>query len=1408
MNIFPLNTSQYSMWMNEKSFPKEAINTISFRLYFPDQEAAVVKMAADTVINSCDLFRLRFMQDAEEKLFLEKTADPVHCSELERERSLSETGKLCEILETQKIVNFSSGNLYQAKVFPVREGGSLLLFLFHHILTDGYGMCQIAQMVLDNLNGRESQQVCREFKETDVSKKYDGEEEKRFWISYFDQVQAEGELFHEEAEGCSRTCYSYTLSGELTNQICSYADAHGITPASVFSGAFALYLARAGKSKDAVYLMPRLNRETPEERRQMGCYTLVVPVRVTVDNKMKFSELCQAAYLSGKKASAHKNYGISNIIKDLHGSGIISGNISEYTLNYYQPELRSEIPFEIHMSMDGAMHNHLTANITKFKKVFQIDYDGRDGIYTEERVKYFHEALLAIIRQGMNGADKEVGSFQVTGERERERLLHMEGKKIQISETDTIPSLFEKAAEKYGEKPALYAKDVCLTFRELDLMSNRIANGLIQKGIRMGETVMYMLNRDYRLLPAMFGILKAGAAFIPVDPQYPRGRIEYILENSGSSYIISSKDVEAAGEISYLEVDELLSFEKDSDPRLSIPQEQLAYCIYTSGTTGNPKGVMLSHRGIVNITHPDNNPFNRDIVTCGTGITAIGSVCFDISLFEFFVPLFNGMFIELAPDDALADPVKLAGLIRAHGANILHCTPSRLSAYLHEKSFAEALAFVQVILAAGEVLPGSLTDELREDYGIRIYNGYGPTETTIGATITEAGDNLTIGTPIANTGILILDEEGRLLPYGATGEICIYGKGLGIGYKGLEKETALRFVERYGKRVYRTGDLGAFLKDGRLLYSGRNDQQVKIRGLRIEPAEIENCIRAFPGIGSACVIVRTLAGTPHLVGFYTVKQGAAAAEPELRSYLKGRLTSYMVPDILKELEDIPQTPGGKTDLKALEQEPIEYVRTWREPENSFQRAICEAFAAVLGEEKIGLDDNFFELGGDSLHTAELISEIEERLPKVQMVYGDVFRYPTPDMLAQYLYRPDSGREVFEDSLKNLDYRGLDKILGKNIPGGTKSRSLGNVLLTGATGFLGIHILLELLEQPWLYEKIYCLVRPTKRLDETKRLRSTLFYFGDNDYGEEFGNRLFALNGDIAEESIFVEPFKGKIDTVINCAANVAHFAYDDKLEQINTVGVRNLLDFCKKQKASLLQISTISVGGVSPKKKKTSVLTEQDLYIGQEIHNQYILSKYMAEYEILRRAADEGIPVRIMRVGNLQGRMRDGEFQMNRRTNAFTRQISAYVKIGKVPAYVYNSSVNFSPVDEVAKMIVALAALEEEYSVFHVYPPQEVPYRKLFETLESIGYPVEQVSDEEFDRCVKTMGQSREGKRILEGILLENADLRYTDNKVTQEFTENMLTRLNLKWKPVTDSYLTKYFTALEELQMFEREEE
>lgn len=1310
--------------------------------------------------------------------------------------------------------------------------------------------------------------------DAEINEKSDVEENDRFWREYFKGADFEPSLFFGTGQDAEKISVDYSTEEALSGKLQRFAEENHVTVPYVLAAAYGIYLAQASGKKDGVFFMARLNRRQ-EELQTLGCYTLPVPVRVHVEQTDSFGDVCRRVQENARLASAHKSGGFERMMKALKEEGFTAGSLSEYAFNFYSYEVKEadgqeisgegkasrdtkaskSLPeYTLDYSVSGGINNHFRWNL--FKKDGKLTYvfDLRKGVYDKEKAEYFAEAIGNILEYGLS--DARVCDIPSVGQREKEYLLGIRGKEIEIDGNATIPSLFRKAVEKYGRRPALYAGEYSCSFEQLDMLSDAAAARLLDRGVGSGDIVAFLLKRDIRLIPVLLGISKTGAAFVPIDPKYPRDRIQYILNDSGAKYLISSKEAGEAAGREYLDVDELFKgaecwkqilaagrqgqdvigsgraqdsqadtgqaqgsqedtpkaqdSQADSRrPKLPpVSQEQTAYLIYTSGTTGRPKGVMLSHKGIANIVHPDNNPFNRDVTRSGRGITAIGSICFDISLFEIFVPLFNGLFVELGNEKAMLDAGELAEHILRHGADILHCTPSRVVSYLENPRFAEALScHVKSMLLAGEQLPESLVKELTNHYQIRVYNGYGPTETTIGAAITEAGDSRSIGRPIGNTGIVLLNGDRKPVPYGAAGEICVYGHGVGIGYKNRAEETEDKFILWEGKRLYRTGDLGHFDSEGRLIYQGRNDRQIKLRGLRIELSEIEKVMGACPGVLQAACIVRKTERGEHLAGFYTAAKEGRVEKEELRAFMKKRLTSYMVPEVLAQLQEMPQTPGGKTDLKALKEIEVEYARSYTAPASKTEKVICNAFSDVLGVERIGTQDNFFELGGDSLSAVELIAALEKELEweAGKLDYESLFRYPTPALLAEKI-----GGNVEEQnpySIAHMDYNGIDDYLRGNIPQAFDGKigrreHLGNVLLTGATGYLGIHILIELLQDPNICRKVYCLVRPKGRLTAQKRMQNSLFYYAETDFSDVYGEKWEVVEGDITDSHVFAQAFMGQIDTIINSAANVAHYAYGDALENVNRNGVKNLIDYAAAQKALFCQISTISVGGMDDAGGEEKEFSERNFYIGQKIYNQYIYSKYMAEYELLRAAVDRGIGVKIMRVGNLQGRSRDGEFQMNLKSNGFTRKLFSYIKMGAVPDSVYHASVNFSPVDETAHMILTLAKTDARFPVFHVYPPEEAPFESLFRILEKKGYKIDVVSEEEFGKRFQKMKRTKEGRALVEGLLTENPEGTCQEIPVVQKVTEDLLDLAGEAWRPLTEEYLEKYLSALEGMNM------
>ncbi|MCI9136110.1 MAG: amino acid adenylation domain-containing protein [Lachnospiraceae bacterium] len=1388
-----LNLSQREIAMTELSCPGSGKNTISLKLFLPRHTSQQVKKAADIVLDSADIFAA-FLRPTQKGWRMDYGREKKDACRITEEQSADAAEEYMDSADRQPM-NLE-GSLYQAEVIPLLEGGVFLYVRFHHIIIDGYGMSLFVQRVLDVLAGKKIKPSlfaarCGNGIKGDSS----------FWSGYFSDAEFEPSIFSGKATGMEYGSYRVPLPDIILQSMKFLGRQEDVSIPYIAAAAYAFYLAQATDRPDAVFLMPRLNR-TKEQKECLGCYTLLVPVRVSVSPEDTFGTLCRKVKKAAREASAHKDAGFDEILSRLREENVIADTVSEYVFNFYRFSFRTDLPFQVRFNVAGGMQNHITFNLFYNESGgLDVQFDYQKSIYTSGQVRHLCDALFLILSEGVQ--NRKLSNMQTIGEGEYQKIISVTGKSLFIEPDDTISSLFRRAVKKYRDRPAVYAGDVTMSFEELDEMSDRIACGLLRCGVQKGDGAAFLLKRDFRLIPAILGISKAGAAFIPIDPAYPMERISYIVENSRARCILSSKDVEIAENYDYIEIDALAAQEPELDMLPQIGQEDLAYMIYTSGTTGRPKGVMLSHRGIANIVHPDNNPFNRDVTKNCHGIAAIGSICFDISLFEIFVPLMNGLFVELGSEKAMLDAGELAAHILRHHADMLHCTPSRILAYLGNEEFSKALCHVKAILAAGEVLPGSLVRRLKDTYKIRMYNGYGPTETTIGATITEAGDTESIGRPIGNMGVVLLNQNRRPVPFGAVGEICVYGSGVGIGYKDRPEETKSKYIIWNGIRIYRTGDLGYFSKEKNLIYCGRNDRQVKLRGLRIELSEIENVMGEFPGIASCSCMVRKIDKTEHLVGFYTVVGKGAVNEEQLKKHMKSRLTSYMVPDVIKELAEMPQTPNGKTDWKALEAEPLTYTRVYRKPETEKERQICSVFEETLKVSQIGLDDNFFELGGDSLSAAAAVLCIEEtlNLRENQLEFGDLYRFPTPALLLEKIYKKQETDCGFD--IKNLNYQGVDEYLKLHVENEITCSHLGNVLVTGVTGYLGIHILIDLLRHPECCDKIVCLARPKRKLSAEKRVKSSLFYYAEEDFSCNYGEKWLVVEGDITEDSIFARPCPVSIDTIINSAADVAHFSYGDDLDRINRAGVRNLIDYAQKEHAMLCQISTISVSGMTMESRTKEPFCEKDFYVGQEIHNKYIYSKYMAEYEMLRAAVDEGLKIKILRVGNLQGRISDGEFQMNLHSNAFTRQFSSYIKMGAVPQSVYEGSVNFSPVDETAHNIVTLTATGEGGAVFHVYPPVELKFADLFEEVRAMGSPIEVLPEREFEELLRKLRQTEEGRERLQGLVTNEYAKDYHEIPVIQEITERRLEKLSGGWSVITDEYIRKYLSALQGMGLF-----
>lgn len=972
----------------------------------------------------------------------------------------------------------------------------------------------------------------------------------------------------------------------------------------------------------------------------------------------------------------------------------------------------------------------------------------------------------------------------------------------------SFPGAMEARAKAAPDAPAVIACDRSLTYREFDEECNRVANCLIAKGVRPGDRVVGLLPRRSFLISAIYGIMKAGAAYIPCDPEYPADRIRLITEDSGARFIITTPDRMELYPGKALDVSEVTAHADNSRPEVEILPDSIAYMIYTSGSTGRPKGVMIPHRCIANYLYGYYTEFYEPHPEIRVNMLIV-TISFDASLVDLGTSLTSGHALVLANEEECKDVTLLSQLMLRHKVDAFDITPSRLDAMLELPDFAKAVSEAKLLNIGGEGFKTSLINKLfATGFNGLAVNEYGPTECTVGSNhnLLYPDRPISAGPAFYNESERIIDAWGGELPVGAVGELYIFGAGVGAGYNNLPDKTAEAFVDWHGMRGYRTGDLARWDDTGDVTILGRIDHQVKLRGLRIELGEIENVALGYPGLKMAAADVREVSNIQHLCLYYTA-EGEIDTE-KLRTHLAASLTEYMVPDAYTMVEAMPLTPNGKINRKALPEPRIADVEPYVEPEGEIEKTVADAFARILNRERVGANDNFFAIGGTSINAIKVVAALSAAGHPVS--YKNVFEARTPRQIAALIQGKGTetapqahgdGNPADKPELEFADVLGANNL--RTFLDG-ESQSLGNVLLTGATGFMGIHMLHELVTTT--DSKIYCTLRRTGDISAESRLRTMLFYYFDDTFDTQFAEgRICVIEADVTDPvPSCLEG--GKIDTVINCAANVKHFSAGDDIEKVNVESVRNLADFCLRENARIVHISTVSVAGESVDgcPDPGILLTENMLDFGQNLSNQYVHSKYNAEHLLLTAVRDKGLNAKIMRVGNLSARGSDGEFQINFRSNAFMGRIKAYAAIGCVPFEALDAPCEFSPIDEVCRAILMLAGTARGLTVFQPCNNHRLPLGDVLHIVDRLGFGIVPVEEEEYRRRLTEAMEDPAKVRSLQPLLAYDSDSLTTSYiGYDSTFTNQLLYRLGFRWNYTSREYVVQFLKAIAALNYF-----
>ena len=790
----------------------------------------------------------------------------------------------------------------------------------------------------------------------------------------------------------SASRYSLRLSAEQSKALKAAAQGSQSTPFMLLLAGFQTLLHRYTGQSDIRIGVPGANRPRQETQGLIGFFINTLVLRAELDARLPFAELLNCTRQAALEAQANQDLPFEQLQEAFPQAR--EQGLFQVMFNHQQRDLGAlrrlpglladELPWH---SREAKFDLQLHSEEDRSGRI-NLSFDYADELFERATIQRLAGHYVRLLGQVCASTDIALGDLHLLDEAEQARQATWSVAPCTPA-SRWLPELLNEQAQRSPERTALVWDGGSLDFAGLHAQANRLANYLRDKGVGPDVKVAIAVERSPQLLIGLLAIIKAGGAYVPLDPDYPSERLAYMLADSGVSLLLTQShllgDMPSAEGVSAIALDSLkLDSWPSHAPGLHLHGDNLAYVIYTSGSTGLPKGVGNTHAALAERLQWMQATYRLDDSDV---LMQKAPISFDVSVWECFWPLITGCQLVIAAPGEHRDPHRIAQLVQQHGVTTMHFVPPLLQLFIDEPLTAGCTSLRRVF-SGGEALPAELRNRvLAQLPNAQLHNRYGPTETAINVTHWHCqvsdGTRSPIGRPLGNVVCRVLDSELNAQPDGVAGELCIGGLGLARGYLGRAALTAERFVPdaagEPGSRLYRTGDRVRWAADGALEYFGRLDQQVKLRGFRVEPQEIEARLLALDGVGQAAVVVRQTVSGPQLVGYFTTEkteEGEVAQIARLKAELALELPDYMVPAQLVRMEAMPLGPSGKLDRRALP-EPQWQSREHIEPQTELQRSIAAIWREVLGVPQVGLADDFFELGGHSLLATQIISRVRQ-----------------------------------------------------------------------------------------------------------------------------------------------------------------------------------------------------------------------------------------------------------------------------------------------------------------------------------------------------------------------------------------------------------------------------------------------
>lgn len=1414
-NKYSLTYPQKNIWMVEEFFGKSSMNTIVglFRVN-RGFNLDLCEKAVNKLVELNDALRLRMYKDSATGEVYQKITEYAYFKvDFFDLTKLDKTEKELNDELTRTPFDIIDNSLHYFAIVKTGETTGYILVKLHHLVADAWTFSNVAHglsMFIEQMENTDAVPSYLEYiaaeKEYVLSERFI--KDKEFWNEYLTGLEECVKLKDIESSFSNDAKrYSVTLDNELNEKLKNYCKVNRVSPYTVFMTSLAIYIHRVTEKTDFVIGTPVLNRSNAKEKKMMGMFVSTMPVRFKVDESATFYDMCKACAAESMSLFRHQKYPYSLIQKDFKEKNDLKDNLYSVMLSYQNARFESESEDKTKYTTDwvfsGKIQNELEVHIMDMDEtgVLQVHFDYQVAAFEDKEMEYLAKRIFEVIKDGIeNNAKAE--DIKIMSDEEKCKILNEFNDTSRPYPKDkTVIQLFEEQVSNTPDKLAFVFKDKNITYLELDKKANIIANMLKDYGVKQGERVGIMQAKSEKIVESILGVLKAGAVYVPMDPNATLKTKRHIIQTANISVILSDIDRANIDNVVCLTVDydKLKKVVTDNIVVEKGDIDEVNSIMFTSGTTGTPKGVMITNRNIIKLVKNSNYiSFEKEDKMLQTG-----SFTFDASTLELWNGLLNGVPLYMVKDELL-EPKVFAEYIEKNNITVIFLTAALFNQMVSYNP--NIFKNVRVIMTGGESMSKEHADKLISVCPNTILkNLYGPTENAVVSTYHDVKFNektIPIGKAISNTKCFVLDNNLRPLPIGVKGVLYLGGDGLAKGYAKCEELTSQKFVTSEYGRIYNTGDLVRIKSNGDIEFLGRKDSEVKIKGMRVDLQEIKNIVNRFSHVLSSEVLCLVDNNQNKYLALAIV-----SAQKEdinlLKSYLKKSIAINVIPRKILQIDKMPLTVNGKVNKKKLEK-MFEKEDSAQNVEKSFggiYEKIYMLFKDVLGVSDIGMDDDFFDIGGDSLLAINVVTKAVEQ--GIDLTYEELYKCRSireiGDMIT-YNYK----NENEEQDIANYDYTKIHNMLSN---GKKSSGECGDIILSGATGFLGMHILAKFIDN--CTGKIYCLVRDSNNVDAKTRFVDRMKFYFDDKYVDEIDKRIFVVkyNGELDKSKLEKINTNG-ITHFINSLALVKHFGNTDEFFKVNVETVELITEFCIKNDIELMHISTLSVSGdiVETAKKldandiNKKEYTEKNFYVGQELDNIYALTKFLAERVVLEKMVEKGLKARILRMGNLSERITDGKFQINVKDNAFSERLKSLISMGVLPEEIKEHSIDFTPVDVAAEAIITLLNSKNENIIYHLYNKNKVNIGELVKYINGLGAYLKFGSEEEISNSIKDSLNNNKSE-ALRGIMVDISEgnkLKYiTDVNVTNEITTNILFDLGFEWPNIEKGYLERFIGRL-----------